>query len=134
MRKNDNGMCRKKAYAVCCIGGYEMNIKREANGHFAPGVSANPGGKAKMPDEVKAALRAASPEAVALLVEVMQNPHEKTAYRLEAAKTILDRAYGKPMQAQDISFDVNNTADVLAQIRRVAMEQENDGQRDSSPA
>lgn len=110
------------------------NIKRDSAGHFAPGVSANPGGKAKMPDEVKTALRAASPEAVALLVQVMQNPKEKTAYRLEAAKTILDRAYGKPVQAQDVSFDVNNTADVLAQIRRVAMEQLNDGQRDSPTA
>ena len=108
------------------------NIKRDSAGHFAPGVSANPGGKAKMPDEVKAALRAASPEAVALLVHVMNDPREKTAYRLEAAKTILDRAYGKPAQSQDISFDVNSTTDVLAQIRRVAMEQLNDGQRDST--
>ena len=108
------------------------NIKRDSAGHFAPGVSANPGGKAKMPDDVKAALKAASPEAVALLVQVMQNPKEKTAYRLEAAKTILDRAYGKPAQSQDISFDVNSTTDVLAQIRRVAREQLNDGQRDST--
>ena len=110
------------------------NIKRDSAGHFAPGVSANPGGKAKVPDEIKTALRAASPQAVALLVHVMNDPREKTAYRLEAAKTILDRAYGKPVQAQDVSFDVNNTADVLAQIRRVAMEQENDRQRNSSTA
>ena len=110
------------------------NIKRDSAGHFAPGVSANPGGKAKMPDDVKAALKAASPEAVALLVQVMQNPKEKTAYRLEAAKTILDRAYGKPAQSQDISLDMAGSVDVLAQIRRVAMEQLNDGQRDSLTA
>ncbi len=51
------------ACAVCDIGGYEMaNIKRDSAGHFAPGVSANPGGKAKVPDEIKTALRAASPK------------------------------------------------------------------------
>lgn len=102
------------------------NIKRDSAGHFVPGVSANPGGKAKVPDEVKTALRAASPEAVALLVKIMNDPKEKTPYKLDAAKTILDRAYGKPVQAQDISFDVDTTADVMTQIRRVAMEMAND--------
>ncbi len=101
-------------------------IKRDSAGHFAPGVSANPGGKAKMPDDVKAALKAASPEAVALLVQVMQNPKEKTAYRLEAAKTILDRAYGKPAQSQDITVDMAGSVDVTTQIRRVLVEMDND--------
>ncbi len=109
-----------------------MAAQRDKAGRFLPGHKILSDGRPKIPDDVKEALRAASPEAVALLVEIMQNPAEKTAYRLEAAKTILDRAYGKPAQAQDISFDVNNTADVLTQIRRVAMEQLNDGQRDST--
>ena len=102
------------------------NIKRDSAGHFAPGVSANPGGKAKVPDEIKTALRAASPEAVALLVHVMNDPREKTAYRLEAAKTILDRAYGKPVQAQDISLDMAGSVDVTTQVRRVLVEMDND--------
>ena len=89
------------------------NIKRDSAGHFAPGVSANPGGKAKMPDDVKAALKAASPEAVALLVQVMQNPKEKTAYRLEAAKTILDRAYGKPEVMSKVELSGQNQPVVL---------------------
>ncbi len=108
------------------------NIKRDSAGHFAPGVSANPGGRVKVPDEVKAALRAASPEAVQVLIELLHD--KKSLIRLEAAKTILDRAYGKPVQAQDVSLDMAGSVDVLAQIRRVAMEQENDRQRDSSPA
>ncbi len=109
-----------------------MAAQRDKAGRFLPGHKILSDGRPKIPDDVKEALRAASPEAVALLVEIMQNPREKTAYRLEAAKTILDRAYGKPAQSQDISFDVNNTADVLTQIRRVAMEQMNDRQRDST--
>ena len=109
-----------------------MAAQRDKAGRFLPGHKILSDGRPKIPDDVKEALRAASPEAVALLVEIMQNPAEKTANRLEAAKTILDRAYGKPAQSQDISFDVNNTADVLTQIRRVAMEQMNDRQRDST--
>ena len=109
-----------------------MPENRAKTGRFVSGKSGNPGGRPKIPDDVKEAIRAACPGAVQYLVEVYRDPKEKTAYRLEAAKTILDRAYGKPAQSQDISFDVNNTADVLTQIRRVAMEQMNDRQRDST--
>lgn len=89
------------------------NIKRDSAGHFLPGVSANPGGKAKVPDNVKEALRAASPEAVALLVKIMNDPKEKTPYRLEAAKTILDRAYGKPEAMSKVELSGQNQPVVL---------------------
>ena len=110
----------------------ESSAKAERGRPFKPGQSGNPGGRPKIPEDVKMAFRAACPEAVEILIGIMRNPKEKTPYRLDAIKTILDRAYGRPVQAQDISFDVDSTADVMAQIRRVAMEYANDGQRDST--
>ena len=110
----------------------ENSGKAERGRQFKPGQSGNPGGRPKIPEDVKMAFRAACPEAVEILIGIMRNPKEKTPYRLDAIKTILDRAYGKPVQAQDISFDMDSTADVMAQIRRVAMEYANDGQRDST--
>ena len=103
-----------------------MAAQRDKAGRFLPGHKILSDGRPKIPDDVKEALRAASPEAVALLVEIMQNPAEKTAYRLEAAKTILDRAYGKPAQSQDITVDMAGSVDVTTQIRRVLVEMDND--------
>ena len=99
---------------------------RDKTGRFVAGNSANPGGRPKIPDEVREAIRAACPEAVEFLIEIMRNPGEKTPYRLDAIKTILDRAYGKPAQAQDITLDVAGSMDITAQIRRVLLEIEND--------
>ena len=109
-----------------------MAAQRDKAGRFLPGHNILSDGRPKIPDNIKEAFRALVPEAVEILGAIMRNPKEKTLGRLDAIKTILDRAYGKPAQSQDISFDVNNTADVLTQIRRVAMEQLNDGQRDST--
>ena len=109
-----------------------MPENKSKSGRFVAGKSGNPGGRPKIPEDVKMAFRALVPEAVEILGTIMRNPKEKGLCRIEAIKTILDRAYGKPVQAQDISFDVDTTADVMTQIRRVAMEQLNDGQRDST--
>ena len=94
---------------------------------FKPGQSGNPSGRPKIPADVREATRAACPEAIALLVSIMRDEDEKTAYRMDAAKTLLERAYGKPMQMQDIALDVSGTMDMTAQIRRVLLETENDG-------
>ena len=73
------------------------NSGKTARGRpFKPGQSGNPGGRPKIPEDVKMAFRAACPEAVEILIGIMRNPKEKTPYRLDAIKTILDRAYGKP--------------------------------------
>ena len=62
------------------------------------------GGRPKILDDVKEAIWVACLEAVEILIGIMRNPKEKTPYT----------------QSQDISFDVNSTTDVLAQIRRAA--------------
>ena len=73
-----------------------MPTNRTATGQFSAGTSGNPTGRPKVPKEVREAIRAACPEAVETLIWIMRNVKEKTPYRLEAAKILLERGYGKP--------------------------------------
>lgn len=107
-----------------------MPENRTKTGRFVAGKSGNPGGRPKMPEEMRQILREAGPALARKLLQYTEHPNPKIA--MWAITEALDRGYGKPAQSQDISFDVNSTADVLAHIRRVAMEQLNDGQRDST--
>jgi len=64
---------------------------------FQPGVSGNPSGRPKENNEVKALARANAPQAMQTLIDIMTNGEPKLA--LQAANAVLDRAYGKPVQA-----------------------------------
>lgn len=64
------------------------------------GMVLNPTGRAKVPEEVKAVLKAATPRAAQVLVELMENASPKI--RLAASQTVLDRVYGKATQAVDV--------------------------------
>lgn len=76
--------------------------KRRGPGRpFRPGQSGNPGGRPKMSDDVREMLKAATPKAVKLLVSVMDDDGQKAALRMDAAKTIIERVYGKPLQPID---------------------------------
>jgi hypothetical protein len=70
---------------------------------FVKGQSGNPGGrpKAVMPDgrTLSEAAREHSPEALRVLVEALSNPDTALA----AAKEILDRGFGRPAQALEIT-------------------------------
>ena len=103
-----------------------MSENRAKTGQFVAGKSGNPHGRPKIPDNIKEAFRALVPEAVEILGSIMRNPKEKTLGRLDAIKTILDRAYGKPAQSQDITVDMAGSMDVTTQIRRVLVEMDND--------
>ena len=68
---------------------------------WQPGQSANPGGRPSIPEEVKAALQAATPAAVATLVEIMTGGKSEDT-RVKAANIILDRVYGKAAAQVDV--------------------------------
>tara|TARA_R110000868_G_scaffold199448_2_gene446089 strand:+ start:479 stop:802 length:324 start_codon:yes stop_codon:yes gene_type:complete len=73
---------------------------------FKPGQSGNPAGRPKKtPEELDliAACKAKTPSALAVMVDIMENG-EKEATRLQAAQSIIERAYGKPVQPQDVSL------------------------------
>ena len=68
---------------------------------FKPGVSGNPAGRPKTPEELRVAFQAAAPKALEVLLEVMANGKSEQT-RVKAAEVVLDRAYGKATQAVDV--------------------------------
>lgn len=79
----------------------EATTKRRGNNGngFKKGQSGNPGGRPKRTDAEKEALdaiRKLAPKVPKLLDELMEDAKSSAAIRLEAAKMILDRTYGKP--------------------------------------
>jgi hypothetical protein len=63
---------------------------------FPAGKSANPGGRPRVPPEVKALLRERGPDAIKKQLALMDSPDERIA--LAASVEIANRAYGKAMQ------------------------------------
>ena len=73
---------------------------------IAKGQVLNPGGRPKKtPQELDliAACKEKTPEALAVIADIMVNG-EKEQTRLTAALSIIERAYGKPVQPQDVNL------------------------------
>lgn len=66
-----------------------------------PGEVLNPTGRPSIPEDVKAALKAATPAAVKTLVEIMTSGKSEDT-RVKAASIILDRVYGKAAVQVDV--------------------------------
>jgi hypothetical protein len=66
-----------------------------------PGEARNPSGRPSIPEDVKAALKAATPAAVKTLVEIMTSGKSEDT-RVKAASIILDRVYGKAAVQVDV--------------------------------
>ena len=64
---------------------------------FQAGQSGNPGGRPKESAEIRALARQHSPKAFARIIGLIDSEDEKVAFN--AAKEVLDRAYGKPAQS-----------------------------------
>jgi hypothetical protein len=62
---------------------------------FQPGQSGNPGGVAKADRAVKELARQHTDKAIAALVAALDDPKTRVA----AATALLDRGYGRPVQA-----------------------------------
>jgi hypothetical protein len=99
---------------------------------FAPGQSGNPGGRPRIPDDVKALARSYTREAITTAAEIMRNPAETGTARMSAVNTILDRGWGKAPQ----HISVDNMGDLtdaelrtelaaaVAELRRVGLDPE----------
>lgn len=89
-----------------------MKTAKKAPGKpFQAGQSGNPGGRPRVPEEVKEAFRAASGDACRVLCEIVNDFSAKDSDRIRAAEVILDRAWGKPVQAVDV--DAKNIPQVV---------------------
>lgn len=82
-----------------------MPGNRDKTGKFRKGSSGNPSGRPKVPEGVKKMLKEATPEAAKLLIETVTNENAGMNFRLDAAKEILNRVYGKASQPIDGDLD-----------------------------
>ena len=81
----------------------DRSVLRDRTGRFQPGTATpNPGGRPKVPDELRAIFEAASPEAARKLAELVHDDDPRVA--LVASNAILDRVLGRP--AQQINADI----------------------------
>lgn len=75
---------------------------------FQKGVSGNPGGRPKIPDEERSAreiLEGGAPAAAQVLVDIVEGKRRCSMIMIGAARDVLDRVLGKPVQA--VVADVN---------------------------
>ena len=72
-------------------------------GGFQKGQSGNPGGRSKLPADIREAFKAKAPQALEVLTRCLQSDDDRIA--MMAAQAILDRGYGKPTQSIDVRED-----------------------------
>lgn len=70
---------------------------------WGPGQSGNPGGRPKVAAEVRDLARAHGCKAIERLVALMDSKNQAVALR--AAEAVLDRGYGRPLQAMKLTED-----------------------------
>lgn len=82
--------------------------KKKTRGGFQKGVSGNPSGRPKTPDEVKELFKASTMPAAKFLLGLINNPKASNKDRLKAAELIFDRTLGKAVQPidQDLNAQV----------------------------
>ena len=76
--------------------------RRTTNGRFQKGKSGNPGGRPKLPAEIREMFQAKAPEAFEVLCRHLNAKDPRIA--VAAATQILDRAYGRPAQVIDANI------------------------------
>ncbi len=89
---------------------------------FLPGQSANPGGRPRgLARRVREIVGDDGEQIAVFLLEVMHNPRQRTRDRLEAARLIADRGWGKPvvsidldvgLEAQQMTVDTEKLAEL----------------------
>ena len=73
---------------------------RTDKGRFAPGASGNPAGRPKLSAEMREIFQSRGLEAAEILVKHLRNSDPRVS--VAAAREILDRAYGKPVQSINV--------------------------------
>lgn len=80
-------------------------IVRPRGKPFLPGNNANPGGRPRLPLELKARCQSLTPEAVDVWCTIMRDERARSSDRIRAAENIVDRGYGRPTQAVEVNWN-----------------------------
>lgn len=75
---------------------------RHDDGKFRKGVSGNPNGRPKIPQDVIDAARAHTETAISTLAQMCTSAEDEKV-RVQAAEALLNRAWGKPTERQEVS-------------------------------
>lgn len=86
--------------------------KRGKGKPFEKGKTGNPGGRPKIPDDIKQAFKDLTPAALKTLQEIINNPEAKDADRIRACEIALDRGWGKPVQAVDMETRIEKPVSI----------------------
>lgn len=87
---------------------------RDDLGRFVPGQSGNPGGRSKSLTAIRQLAREHAETALQKLVELLESNNERV--RLDAIRELLDRGFGRPQQAIDLSFLDADLAGVIREL------------------
>ena len=98
---------------------------------FKPGRSGNPGGRPKGWAETQELARQHGPAAIRALVEALKRP----STQVQAAVALLDRGFGRPVQAHEITHhvDARHLTDAELTALAAAGMAAADGEDDLSP-
>lgn len=80
----------------------EKKAGRDSKGRFVKGEYKGGPGRASIPEDIKQAFRSLAPDCCRVLCDIINDESARHADRIKAAEVILDRGFGKPVQAVDL--------------------------------
>jgi hypothetical protein len=86
--------------------------EKEKNVKFRKGQSGNPGGRPKVLGELQGLARQHAPAVIVELARLALKAKNETA-RIAAIRELLDRGYGRPRQAMEVSIPADNPLQLL---------------------
>lgn len=101
MTESEKGM----TFEIDALENTETKPARNEKGHFLPGQTGNAGGRPKLPAEFTELAREHTVTALQTVISVLNDTGAKPSDRLKAAEIVLDRGWGKPLQASQIEVD-----------------------------
>jgi uncharacterized protein DUF5681 len=105
----------------------DSNARCRRGRPFAKGQSGNPGGRPKMPEELKDAMRGLADKAVEVLREAMKCDDPRV--RVMAATAALDRGYGRPAQTVNAKIEGVDIAEAHLQALQAFTQSGNTAER-----
>jgi hypothetical protein len=91
--------------------------RKKGNPAWQKGMaSPNAGGRPAVIRDLREAAQGYSEEALSVLAGVMRNADAPPAAKVAAARELLDRGFGRPMQSVENKIEIQSMADTAAQV------------------